>query len=1007
MSSFARAVFFVSALFLVSSLVFAAPGRWEKDLSGKGWTLRLDRMADWKNDRAILPPVDMKKVPVNPPTGGWEALDRMEGRSVSVPGTVEEHFWGANRNSVGIAGDFRGVSWWSTSFALDPALEGKRITLRIGSANLRAEVFVNRRLCGYDVVGNTPFETDITAAVRFDAPNRLDVRVTDPVGNFTWEDNDLCRWGPNMVPAVHGFGGVTGRVTVRATDAVRIDDVYVENKPSVTDADVVVSVGNGAGRTVAGKLRVRVCEWRNPGAVIFDRTLSASVPAGGKAFTVKVHAPKAKPWAIRDPHLYTASVSFASSDGSSSDTVDRRFGFRYFTVGEKNGDRRFYLNGRRVFIFAAMTRGFWPATGMNPTAETARRDIDITLRLGYNMMLFHRAIGQPEIIDLCDEAGLLVYEEPSGYRCEPEQDDAVMTWRREKLRRMILRDRSNPSFIIYNLKNEATAPPTADDIANVRMIQSLDPGRVVTYTSHISNVRNYWENRTPDPSKLHALPFDDSLRTSGWFDQHHWFRYPGYVDECYRNPRFFARGCITGPTDIVPADSLHALPSGEIVFWGEEGQWGTMMRLEKIREELLRSGATGFREKAHLNWYDSYRRFLDETGFTKYFPTVDDLTLSMGRSLHYYHGRMLENARMGNITDGFNLNGWAAPETSEDIVDVYRYPTGDPDILSYYARPLYVAVKIPDKVIPAGASPRADFFLVNESDLKGACTLDVVCTGPDGATGFTKSYPATVLGGEEYGQLLVEGVVLPPVEKSGRWTVTASLRDAKGTIRATGRDDLYAVDLRTGPPIRKSIAVIDTSGAVNAFLKKTRKIALPAFDPAAPDPDLIVVGAHDFRAASGPYKSRYISTVMDRVASGTTLIVLEQADKWAELMNDLFRHPAVEFRRAVHWGTDGRFIAGRHPFLEGLPQGEAMHWEYQAFYHGDIWGLDMSRTGTETIVALACENRQDILAALVRVPYGNGQVYLSTLDILPGLRSEKPYSAAAKRVFLNMMGEGR
>jgi hypothetical protein len=499
------------------------------------------------------------------------------------------------------------------------------------------------------------------------------------------------------------------------------------------------------------------------------------------------------------------------------------------------------------------------------------------------------------------------------------------------------------------------------------------------------------------------LPFDDTPYTAGWFDQHHWFRYPGYVDECYRNPRFFARGVIIGPTDIVQADSLHALPENEIIFWGEEGQWGTMMRLEQIRKDILRTGATGFREQAHLSWYDSYRRFLDESGFRRFFPTVDDLTLSMGWSLHYYHGRMLENARMGNLSDGFNLNGWAAPETSEDIVDVYRYPTADPDILSYYARPLYVAVKIPDKVLPVGAIPRADFFLINERDLKGKLSLKITCTDPGGAVAFNRTCPVTVLGGEEYGQLLVEGIVLPPAEKAGRWHVSASLCDAKGAVKAEGRDDFFAVDLRSGPGVPKNTTVIDTSGVINAFLQKARGVTLPAFDPAAPDPDLIIIGAHDFLKVSAPYRSRYINAVMDRAANGTTLVVLDQADRWAELMSDLFRHPAVEFKRAVHLGADGRFIGGRHPFLDSLPQGEAMHWEYQCFYHGDIWGLDMTRLGTEIIVALACENRPDILSALVRVPYGNGQVYLSTLRILPELTSERPQSAAAKRVFLNMV----
>jgi hypothetical protein len=213
------------------------------------------------------------------------------------------------------------------------------------------------------------------------------------------------------------------------------------------------------------------------------------------------------------------------------------------------------------------------------------------------------------------------------------------------------------------------------------------------------------------------------------------------------------------------------------------------------------------------------------------------------------------------------------------------------------------------------------------------------------------------------------------------------------------------VDLRSGSVLRGTAAVIDTSGAVNAFLKEARGITLPVFDAAKPDPDIIVIGAHDFRTVSASYQSRYINTILDRVASGTRLIILDQPDKWAELLADLFRHYSIEYKRSVRWGSDGRLIAGKSPLLDGLPQSQALHWEYQCLYHGDLWGLDLTRLGTETIIALACENRPDIVDALVRIPYGRGEVYLTTLRILPELSNTRPQSAAAKRMFLNMLGK--
>ena len=428
------------------------------------------------------------------------------------------------------------------------------------------------------------------------------------------------------------------------------------------------------------------------------------------------------------------------------------------------------------------------------------------------------------------------------------------------------------------------------------------------------------------------------------------------------------------------------------------------MRLEKIHDEIMKNGGpTGFREQAHLNWYDYYNRFLDETGFRNSFPTVDSLTLSMGANLYYYHGRVLENARMGNISDGYNLNGWAAPETAEEIVDVYRNFTADPSILSHYAQPLYVAVKIRDKVLPVGAKPVADIYIVNEKNIKGKHILEIAYERPDGSVVFTQTFIVNITGGEEYGQLLVEGLILQTVEKPGYYTLKAVLRDKKVKV-ADGFDNIFVVD--TGNAGQKlNGAVIDTSGVVNTFLKKYCDTTLPSFDPeAAPAPDFIIVGAHDFNKAGNSYRSRYINPVMNFVANGTKLIILEQPEKWASShMDNLFTHPAVEFKRAVKWGADGRFIANKSPYLDGLPQSQAWNWECQAFYKGNIWGLDLAREGTETIVALSSENRKDIVNALVRIPYGRGQVFLSTLDIMTGLASEKPQSVVQKKLLLNMI----
>ena len=1005
-----------TALVVISSAstVAAEPGRWERNISGPDWRLWLDDNAVWVDDDVFLPPVDVSKLKINPPTCGWDRLEKSCEKTVNVPGTVEEHFWGAIGGTIpDVGGDYRGVSWWSTTFTLDPDCRGKNIHIDFESVNLRAEVFVNHKLVGYDVVGNTPFTVDATSAVTYDGPNSIDIRITDPVGNFSWNDNILMRWGKNLVPAVHGFGGITGDVVVRAVDNVSISDIYVQNQPNPKNVNVFVTLDNVSEITVKGNLTLTLHEWKNPAAVVWTKTVALNVPAGSDIFTFKASAKNAKLWELaghknlRQANLYEAAVVFASTDSAIKDSASRRFGFRYFSVGEKNGDKRFYLNGKRVMIIAAMTRGFWPKNGIFATPEMAKRDMELLVEMGYNMMLLHRAIGQPPVIEYADRMGLFTYEEPGGYPLANNREDNIdkpdaqaFEWRREKLRRMIVRDRSLPSMIIYNLVNEARNAPSEDDISNVDMVHDLDPSRIVTYNSDRNRTTEYWERLEKDPFKLHMLPFDDTHYYHGWWDQHHWFHNAGYIDYNYNNPRFYLRGVVGGPVAMAPQDSLYRLDPKEIIFWGEEGAFGTMVRLQKIKERLETDPPTGFREMEHIDWFNYYDSFLDESGFRAAYPTVDDLTMSLGRNLHYFHGRNVENVRISNVADGYNLNGWGSGSTRTDMVDMYRNPTADPAILGYYTQPLYIAVKIRDKVLPKGAAPTVDFWIVNEAGLSGKHTLAVTYEGPNGRVIDSQAFDVSVAGGEEFGQLLVESVTLPAVDAPGHYAVKAEL--LKNTeVKTTGFDDIFSVDYRSPGGRIPLCATLETDGVVAELLKSARGIDAMRYTAGSAS-DVIVVGKSDIENLDDPVYAE----VMSAVENGATLVVLDKADRWAQWINrTLARKPPVyEDSGITNWGQRGRLFVAYSPYLAGLPQAEGMNWEYQCFYATPrVQGIRIHNWGVDTIVALGAQHDKEILKALVRIPVGRGQVFLSTLDMLSNLGSDSPQSSVAKKLFLNLL----
>lgn len=202
--------------------------------------------AEWKDDRIYLPEdVDIAKLPVNAPTGGWDVLGKAaDAVPVTLPSTVEQHFWGkfgsrpytpeeyryAADDPVPQNGAYLGVSWWYRSISIPESMRGKRISLHIRGARLRAEVYLNRKLVGYSIMEELPFEADLTAAAVPDGENLLAIRITNPFGRYDWVDGLNVQWGAVKLYRSHGFGGLDRGMTISAHSDVRMKDIWVLNQ---------------------------------------------------------------------------------------------------------------------------------------------------------------------------------------------------------------------------------------------------------------------------------------------------------------------------------------------------------------------------------------------------------------------------------------------------------------------------------------------------------------------------------------------------------------------------------------------------------------------------------------------------------------------------------------------------------------------------------------------------------------------------------------------------------
>jgi hypothetical protein len=957
-------------LSLLNVCVLPAQERPQIDLSSASWNITLDGKAKWENDKLYLPPVDIKQLPVNIPTGGWQLLEAPDKENVMLPATVEGHLWNRNGNTFGVNGNYVGVSWFTTKVFIPSEWEGKNIILNVGSVRFRAEIFINRQLAGYDLVNSTPFDVNITSYAKYGTENEIAFRITDPNGNFNWKDSQVYVWGKYFTNPTHGFGGITGKVSLTATDRIFVEDLFVKNQPNPTRIEVEMVVRNLTKKEEKKDVLLEIFEYGTGKRVYAETYSSVSCPEGESRHVYTVAVPHARLWSTDSPDLYNLSVIVGK------DKITQRFGFRWFEVRDVKGDRQFYLNSKRIVLRTAISWSFWPDNGIAPTNELALRQVRIAKDLGLNMLNFHRTIGQPDVLDYADELGLLYYEEPGGnqYPANRFNDDNMQShfyfgYRNEKLARMIRRDRNHPSLIVYNMHNERGAYPQVEDYRQMRMAHELDPTRILTYNS--SNGENPL-NEHNTRFKLHLMPNDTTFHDYGWWDRHHAGGPGVYHDHLY-----------------LGKDNYHRFSDhkDEIIFWGEDGAIGTPPRLQLIREEILRTGKTdGWEAADYLEWYDAYERFLEEKQFKEAFPTVDHLTRAMGNVAYYYQGRAIENIRIGNTVDGYAINGWESMklENHSGIVDNYRNPKGDVELISRYNRPLFLSVKMNRKALSVGDTTIVDVYIVNEENIRGNHLLRLTARDQEGNILSATTRKVKIEGGVVYGQNLIAGWAFTP-EKAGYIYVEAELLNGKKVI-ARGDDTLFAVRLNTSG-ISANGSIADTTGVLQRFMR-TAGFDLPTYHSGIPTGDYLLVGAFEPQQwGSG------MSDIMEWVYKGHTLIIVDNPERWAEFLAD---KEVLDYRGSKTLGRSwygGNFFNRRHPVFEGLPSDCAFNWEYQCFAAYNRRRIGLRIFNGETLVGCVSDHKKEVYSALTVVPAGSGKVIITTLDVPSCIRDVSAYPA--------------
>jgi hypothetical protein len=1002
-----------------------------------GWRLWPDTKATWQDDTLYLPEeaADVSKLPVNPPTGGWDVLSARQGVEVSLPATVEQYFWGVfglrqcNPDEYGYApgsakatadpakldtqaqnGNYEGVSWWWRSVDVPASFQNKVVLLRIRGARLRAEVFVNHQFVGYDLIGETSFDCDVSKAIRAGQSNEIAIRITNPGGRLDWIDFNTMNWGNYTIPATHAFGGLDRGIALTAHDPVYLQDVWVLNTPKIRAINAHATVRNATASAWQGTVRFDIVE---PGSDTAFATADVPVNlAAGESTDMDtiIAYPQAKLWELNDPHLYTLRAHLASSDAPKlSDDATRTFGFRWFEprgVGQEAG---LYLNNQRVRLYTAISWGYWGLNGLWPTPELAEKEVRAAKQLNLNMLNFHRNIGKEEVLAKQDELGLLRYMEPGGgggymkklARGAPPQasvdtsgtggeaDSFLRKYLETKVTRMVRQFRSHPSLVIYVLQNE-TEPDFRDPhmFYLLRKVHELDPSRVVAAKSGISPNNEAWF-----APYAQTMSTDDGKGYSGWRDQHT-VGGPGvWQDDLYRSPDKFT----------------HRINDRkEIVDWGEMLGAAVPDNHPQMVQQIQSLGGRSYDLQVHQDLAATYEQFFEKWGFAAPFPTGEAFFRDLGNKEYEFWGCVIETARLSESNDILSISGWesTAIENHSGLVDNLRNFHGDPSLLAPKLAPLLPMVEAHASVLNVGDPATLDAYLLNETGRAIKGNLIVMLKDPSGATTEVARYPVPDYAKDQFVYPLAMKVITPPLSTEGRYFLEIGL-DSDPTVKNSR--PLLVVRNIAANISAANVGVVgdDTEAAIHRLSAFPNLKAEPYREGAKYD--LIVAASATASRKTVPMDTgapgrislsqsidppaTLTPAVLQSIRTGTPLLILAGDEPHGSaLAKELASAGALEFSGSVptaraSWMGNWIFVRA-HPLYDGLPVNEVMKGDYQISVRS-CYGLLVDGPDVQIVAGYGRDHDRNLGAATFTTKLSNTPIVFQAANGMHGVIEQR------------------
>ena len=329
------------------------------------------------------------------------------------------------------------VGWYRKTFNLPKEDKGKHFRLQFDGIFRNAQIWVNGFFVGVEPSGYIHQDYDITDYLLFgDEPektNLICVRCDASLEEgWFYEGAGIYRhvWLEKSHPLHVTTAGTFVHCTLsenytkaRVTIETEVCNDFNHRLPAYSVEHSILDAGGNI-----------VAHARAEGKALLAREKHSS------AAVCEVSSPAL--WDIDNPNLYKV-VTRVLLDGKEVDQFTTRTGFREIVLDK---DKGFFLNGKHIKLKGTNNHQDHAGVGSAIPDGLQRYRIERLKWMGANA---YRASHNPmsaELLDLCDEMGMLVFEENRLLGINPYQLSL--------LENMIRRDRNHPCIFLWGIGNE-------------------------------------------------------------------------------------------------------------------------------------------------------------------------------------------------------------------------------------------------------------------------------------------------------------------------------------------------------------------------------------------------------------------------------------------------------------------------------------------------------------------------------------------------------------------------